>query len=236
MSIEGLLISAVGGQRGVAAADRLCRACVNLLAVDAAAISLVFDGVSTGTLGSSSELARQYDELQFTVGEGPCLESVSTRAPVLVFDLAADIGTGRWPGYGPALLAYGIVGVFAMPVLVAGEYVGALDLFRTRTASLEGQDLSGALVAAELAEMPLLDLLTDNLEKSVADPSTAAWAELNQIARAEVNQATGMLVAQLDVGPAEALVRLRAHAYATNRSATEVARDILERRLRLAPD
>ena len=44
-----------------------------------------------------------------------------------------------------------------------------------------------------------------------------------------------MLVAQLDLDPAAALVRLRAHAYATNRSATEVARDILDRRLRLDP-
>ena len=53
------------------------------------------------------------------------------------------------------------------------------------------------------------------------------------MSRAEVSQATGMLVAQLEVEPAEALVRLRAHAYATGRSATDVARDILDRRLRL---
>jgi hypothetical protein len=53
------------------------------------------------------------------------------------------------------------------------------------------------------------------------------------LSRAEVSQATGMLVAQLEVEPAEALLRLRAHAYATGRAASEVARDILERRLRL---
>jgi len=45
-----------------------------------------------------------------------------------------------------------------------------------------------------------------------------------------------MLVAQLEVAPAVALVRLRAHAYATGRSATDVARDILDRRLRLDAD
>jgi hypothetical protein len=45
-----------------------------------------------------------------------------------------------------------------------------------------------------------------------------------------------MLVAQLGVEPAEALVRLRAHAYATGRSSTDVARDILDRRLRLEAD
>jgi hypothetical protein len=40
-------------------------------------------------------------------------------------------------------------------------------------------------------------------------------------------------VAQLAVGPAEALVRLRGHAYATGRSTTDVARDILAHRLHL---
>lgn len=68
------------------------------------------------------------------------------------------------------------------------------------------------------------------------DPSSSAWAELNALSRAEVSQATGMLVAQLNLDPVEALSRLRAHAYATGRSATDVARDILERRLRLDAD
>jgi hypothetical protein len=45
-----------------------------------------------------------------------------------------------------------------------------------------------------------------------------------------------MLVAQLEVEPAEALVRLRAHAFAAGRSATDVACDILDRRLRLEAD
>ncbi len=235
VTIQDSFASAVGALRGVAAADRLCEVCVELLSVDAAAISLVFDGANTGTLGASGDAARLYDELQFTVGEGPCLESVSDRAPVMVVDLAADVDTGRWPAYGPALLAYGVCGVFAVPVLVAGEYVGALDLFRDDVNMLTGDELSGAMVAAELAELPMLDLLGNNLMALPADVNGPGWAELNAVTRTEVSQATGMLVAQLDVDPAEALVRLRAHAYATNRSATQVARDILERRLRLDP-
>lgn len=103
---------------------------MDLFAVDAAAISLVFDGANTGMLGASGAQARTYDELQFTLGEGPCLESVLVRAPVLVIDLADPdhAGHSRWPTYGPAMLAHGVRGVFAMPVLVAGQYVGALDL------------------------------------------------------------------------------------------------------------
>ena len=165
-SMQHAFVSAVGSSRGPVAADRLCEACVDLLMVDAAAISLVFDGANTGTLGASGEQARVYDELQFTLGEGPCLESVSVRNPVLVGDLAyAD--EARWPAYGTAMLAHGVHGVFALPVLVAGEYLGALDLFRRRPGLLDDDDLAGALVAAELAELPLLDLLAVNLQAAV---------------------------------------------------------------------
>jgi AmiR/NasT family two-component response regulator len=53
------------------------------------------------------------------------------------------------------------------------------------------------------------------------------------IARAELYQAQGMLSLQLGVDLAEAMIRLRAHAYAHNRPLIDVARDIVERRLDL---
>ena len=235
MAIQEQLLAAVDGRRGVDAADRLCHACVVLFDIDAAAISLVFDGAATGTLGSSGEAARRYDELQFTLGEGPCLDSVAQRTPVLVVDLT-DASERRWPMFGPALLAQDIRGVYAMPVVAAGEYVGALDLFRHLPGDLAADHLAGAVVAAELAGIPLLDLLDADLRAAVADPRSDAWAELNALSRTEVSQATGMLVAQLEIDPTDALVRLRAHAYATGRSATDVARDILDRRLKLEAD
>ena len=75
MTVLEQLTAAVGGERGRKAADRLCEACVELFDVDGAAISLVLDGAPTGTLGASGSKARLYDELQFTYGEGPCLEA-----------------------------------------------------------------------------------------------------------------------------------------------------------------
>ena len=206
-----------------------------LLDVDAAAISLVFDGTNTGTLGSSGPPAQMYDELQFIYGEGPCLDAVAGRATGVRGRPRARRGSAL-ARLRPAMLEHQIRGIYAMPVLAAGEYVGALDLFRSRPGALAGEQLAGAVIAAELAGIPVLDLLDGDLQAAVNDPASSAWAELNALSRAEVSQATGMLVAQLDVDPVEALARLRAHAYATGRSATEVARDILDRRLRLDAD
>lgn len=223
----------MGERRGPGAADRLCEACVSLLGIDAAAISLVFDGANVGTLGASAPHARRYDEEQFTYGEGPCLDAVARRGPVIVADLA-DPAENRWPAYGPAMLAHQIRGIYAMPIVLAGEYVGALDLFQAQPAVFSGDQVMGVVSAAALAQLPLLDVLDTSLDQGVV-PGSDAWAELNILTRAEVSQATGMLMAQLNIDAPAALVRLRAHAYATGRSATDVARDILERRLRLDP-
>jgi hypothetical protein len=80
VAIREQLLAAVDGRRGVEAADRLCEACVVLLDIDAATISLVFDGGSSGTLGSSGAPARMYDELQFTLAREPSTSSARSRA------------------------------------------------------------------------------------------------------------------------------------------------------------
>jgi transcriptional regulator with GAF, ATPase, and Fis domain len=233
--IADKLLAAVGDSRGIQAADRICRACVNLLGVQEAAISLVYDGANIATLGASGGPARTYDELQFTLGEGPCLDSVARRAPVVVTDLA-DPKEARWPIYGPAMLAHHIHSVSAIPVVVAGQYVGALDLFQASPGRLGQEKMAVAVMAASLAQLPMLDLFDAELQTAITDPDGNAWNDLHAVARAEIAQATGMLIAQLDIGAAEALMRLRAHAYATGATATEVAREIVDRRLRLEPN
>ena len=207
-----------------------------LFDIDAAAISLVFDGTNSGTLGSSGAPAPDVRRAAVpSSARGPASTPSPGARRSWFLDLAHP-DDQCWPIYGPAMLDLQVHGVYAMPIVVAGEYVGALDFFRTQPGLPGGEEFSGAIVAAELAGIPVLDLLDADMQAAVGDPDSNAWAELNALSRAEVSQATGMLVAQLEIEPAEALVRLRAHAYSTGRSATEVARDIVERRLRLEAD
>lgn len=229
-----------GAAPGLPAADALCTTCVGLFGVDGAAVSLVLDGAASGTFGSSSETSRRLDEYQFTFGEGPCLDAVASGEAVLVPDLDSPRDV-RWPMLRGALLDEGIRGVFAMPIVITSECVGALDLFRTAPGPLEGDALAGAFLAAELASAPLLDLIAGAREADERDDVGGADAAdggeaLLEIERIEVYQATGMLIAALDVDAAEALVRLRAHAMATGQTASQVARAIVERRLMLDRD
>ena len=223
------------GSRGLTVADRLCRACVEVLEVDAAAISVVDAGAVRGTFGSSGPLGRQLDGLQFTLGEGPCLDAVRLDRPVLVPDLDG-VGGRSWPAFTAAAVDAGVHAVFALPVLVASEPVAALDLFRRKSGSLEGEALDGGMHAAELATLPLLDLMTAEVDWGTAGEGGEGWKELGSLERVEVYQATGMIMALLDVGPAEALARLRARAFADGVSASETAWAIVERRLVLGRD
>lgn len=224
-----------GSSTALAAADGLCRACVRLLDVDGAAVSLTLNGTNRGTIGSSGELSRRLDALQFTFGEGPCRDAVRLGVPVMAADLD-DPAETRWPAFTEAVLQAGIAAVFALPVTLAAQPVGALDLYRTRSGPLDEQALTGGLLAAELAALPLMDLLAGNRHPADGGEQDG-WTQLASMDRVEVYQATGMLVGALDVDPAEALVRLRGHAYLRGMTATEVAWEIVERRQSLdTPD
>lgn len=219
---------------GSSGADRLCAACVELLGVDGAAVSIVDHDASRGTFGSSGPKSRELDELQFTFGEGPCLDAVRTGGPVLVADLH-NARAQRWPAFAEKALESGMRAVFALPVSIASLPMAALDLFRYETGPLSDDELMGGLLAAELAAVPVLDLLAEAGGAQRLVDGGDGWDQLTLLDRPEVHQATGMLSVQLDVDVAQALVRLRAYAFAQGRTASEIASDIVNRRVAADP-
>ena len=219
----------------LAAADRLCAACVQLLDVDGASISFIDGGTMQGTFGSSSQLSRTLDELQFTYGEGPCLDAVATRRPILAPHLDGP-GEDRWPALTQAMLGHGIQAIFALPVAVASTPIGALDLYRRSSGPLDDIAMTGGIWAAGLAALPLLDLMTSETDWRKAAEGKGSWDQLASLERVEVYQATGMIVAALEVSPADALARLRAHAVSSSLTASDVAYQILDRTLVLDAD
>jgi hypothetical protein len=209
---------------------RLCAAATGALSVSGVGMSVMAEDGVRGVAAASDAASERIEELQFVLGEGPCIDAFAARRPVLVPDLADGV-VNHWPVYTSTVLQGGVRAVFAFPLQVGAARLGVLDVFRAHPGSLSDDELRQALTFADVAVTTLLD------GQENAYPGTAADGLDEAIGRgAELFQAQGMIMVQLGVNLAEALARIRAHAYAEDRNLHEAARDIVERKLRFYPD
>jgi GAF domain/ANTAR domain len=207
--------------------DHLCSAAVRLLGLTGAGLSLMVDGQLRETAGASDPHIAVLQELQLTLGEGPCLDAGRSGAPVLEPDLGAP-QLHRWPAFGPAAADAGLQAVFAFPLRVGVIGIGALTLYRDRPGQLSADELAYGLVLADVSTQIILILQAgappDTLHELLAE-QPAHWAE--------VHQATGMISVQLRTPLDQAFLRLRAQAFSSGRPLREVAHEIVHGRLRL---
>ena len=205
---------------------RLCAECLSALPVSGVALALMTaDGPSGVVLAATDARARQLEELQFTLDEGPCVEASRSDHPVLHPELTAT-GSVRWPRYGVAALDADVHAIFAFPLQVGAIRVGVLDLYRDTPGHLTVDELGDALAFADAATVLLLYL------QDHPGPDGARSALTGPIdSRAAVHQATGMISIQLGVSLTEALLRLRAYAYETGQTVTAIAAEVVSRRL-----
>lgn len=205
----------------------VCAAAVSMTGVDGAAVTVTLTSGTRETLYSSDGLATEIDELTLMLGEGPDVD-ISAGAPVLVADLSADEYVKRWPLFVPAAVSAGAYALFALPLRLGGANMGTMLLSRAEPGKLDRGQLADALGLADCA----LTMLLDAGREDGSSPDDS-WFEQAGLQYSAVHQATGMVTVQLGVTAAVALVRLRAYAYAHERRVSEVARDIVARRLRL---
>ena len=212
-----------GGVAGVL--RRLCSAAERAISARGVGVSVMAEDGVRGVAAVSEPACEPLEELQFTLGEGPCLDAFASRRPVLVADLS-DGAMRRWPGYAPALHDRGVRAVFAFPLQIGAARIGALDVFRDQPGSLTADEFRDALTFADVAVTTLLD------GQAQAPPGTAAdGLDEAMEQRAELFQAQGMVAVQLGISLTDAIARLRAYAYAEDRALGEVARDVVARRL-----
>ena len=195
----------------------LTAACARSLPVSGVGMALMTDEGPAGIIAATDGAAMELEELQFTLGEGPCVDASQTGRPVLQPEFART-APPRWPGFAGGALEAGVRALFAFPLRVGAIRLGVLDLYRDRAGRLSTDELAEALSFADAATLLLLH----------EEASTAASSAVPVLDdRAEVHQATGVVSVQAAVGLAEALVLLRARAFADQRPLGDLARDVL---------
>lgn len=224
-----------------AGVDKLCEQAARGAAADGAALAVVTRDAHTRDLVYATDSdAVRLDELQFTLGEGPCLDAYLDGEPQFHPDLDSITGTSRWPTFAAEATALGVHSLFAFPVPSAQrstEPFGVLELYRRTAGSLtRDQHAVAESAAAAIGRR----LQTNWQEHCVRYGSTteaidasagAAQNDTDPFTRTQIHVAAGILAVHLNTRPDHALDRLRAHSYSTGRRISAVAADIIARRL-----
>jgi hypothetical protein len=233
---DGRLLRILGLLRGVGGDDdgnetrRLCVVAAEITGTTGAGIMIGGASGPHGSLCSTDERSALIEDLQFTLGEGPGVDAHRFGRASIEPDLA-DSALVRWAAFVPAAVAAGVRAVCSFPVRVGVVRLGALDLYRDRPGPLSDSQRADAFVLADMAARAILALRAD---PAPTGPAVAPDAEADF--HLVVHQAAGMVSVQLAVSVPEALVRLRAHAFAVGKPINDVAAAVVGRDLRFGSE
>jgi GAF domain-containing protein len=205
---------------------RLCEVARDLVGVSGAGVMLMSGDVQRGSLCATNDVSDLIEELQYTLGEGPCVDAYNDNRVVLEPDLRQP-RTTRWLAFTPPVVAAGVRALYAFPLHVGAVRLGALDLYRDRPGPLDADQHADAIVLAEVIASWVLDMQAQAPAGFVAE-ELERDADFHLV----VHNAAGAVSVQLGVSIAEALIRLRAYAFSHDRSLPDVAEDVVARRLR----
>lgn len=205
---------------------RLCEVCAEVTGMTGAGIMLMSGDLPSGAVCTTNNVSRLIEELQYTLGEGPCVDAYHQDRPVLEPNLA-EPSAPRWMAFALPAIAAGARAVFGFPLQVGAVRLGALNLYRDQPGPMSDEQHADALVMADVSAAAVLMMGAN------APPGKVA-VELEHGAdfRYVVHQASGMVAVQLNVSIAQAMMRLRGYSFSSDRPLTEVAGDVVARRLR----
>ncbi|HTL83998.1 MAG TPA: GAF and ANTAR domain-containing protein, partial [Acidimicrobiia bacterium] len=186
----------------------LCVASAEVVGVRGAGVALMAAGHALGMICVSDDVTGALEEVQYSLGEGPCVDAYHAHAPVLASDLA-DADGDEWPAFREGALRVGVRAAFGFPLMVRGICIGALNLYHDRPVNLTSDQVADAVAVCHVAAHTVLRW------QSLATPGSVAW-QLEGVPahRAVVHQATGMISVQAGASVDDALAMLRAYAFA----------------------
>jgi GAF domain-containing protein len=205
---------------------RLCEVCAEVIGTTGAGIMLMSGDLPGGAVCTTDQVSKLIEDLQFTLGEGPCVDAFSQDRPVMEPDLTKP-EVPRWMAFSVPVIAAGVRAVFGFPLQVGAVRLGALNLYRDQPGPLSDEQHADALVMADVSAAAVL-----MMQANAPPGRLGVELELGADFRYVVHQAAGMVAAQLEVSIGQAMIRLRGYSFANDRPLTDVAQDVVARRLR----
>ena len=184
---------------------------------DSAGVALCARGRLVGSAATDA-VARELDELQHQLREGPACDTAATGLPTRVDVMTAEL---RWPRFCPEARRCGVTSAFFQPLAVQDLVLGSLNLY-SRHAPIDDADpvalgRFGPLAAVLVANGAALERLWELVD------------QLNQAieSRDLIGQAKGVLMAREGLEDQEAFDRLRKISQSQNIKVRDVARQVV---------
>jgi transcriptional regulator with GAF, ATPase, and Fis domain len=216
--------------RGLALTQETAQHAVDLLArvtqettpnAIGAGVSLIHQAQRV-SVGSTDDLVRAADDLQYSLGEGPCLTAWSTSAPVSVDDTGTD---QRFPRWSAAAAEAGVLSCFSVPLLRGHDAIGALKIYAAVPEAFGDADRTRLADIAVAAAALLGHVQT-------SETSTRISTELRESLRSRdlVGMAKGILMEREGLSEAEALRALTIRARSRGVPVRRLTADLVDGR------
>jgi GAF domain-containing protein len=202
----------------------LVEACAQLVDVSEAAILLVGDDGNLSVVASTSESSRLVEVMQLSAEAGPCIESFKTGIVVSVPDISQS--PVEWSEFQKEATTQGFQSVYAIPLRLREQTIGALNLMRSETGELDPHDVRAAKALADVATIGILHERA--LNDAVVLQSQLAHALESRVT---IEQAKGVVSHQLETTTDEAFALIRSYARSHGLLLSGVASDIASRKL-----
>lgn len=204
----------------------LIESSAELLDAAAAGLMLADERGALSVVAATSEESRLVEMMQFSSGNGPCLEAFASGRVVTVYDVAAE--AARWPEFAAEALMQGFRSVHAVPMRLRGSVIGTLNLFRTEVGALDAKDAAAAQGLADVATIGILQ------ERGIRESQIARTQLQNALeSRVVIEQAKGVIAQLRGLDMDAAFAVLRGHARSTGQNLRDVASRVVDRPLTL---
>ncbi|MFJ3960795.1 GAF and ANTAR domain-containing protein [Streptomyces sp. NPDC090036] len=210
---------------GLVLLGRLTRHSVALTGIDAAGVMLVNSRGHLRPTTATEHTVELTEMWQAQIRQGPCIDAFNQGVPVHADELEAD--RDRWPDFVPLALTAGYRSAHAVPLIVRGETIGALNLLAQRPTRLGEAETRMLRALADVTTTALMTWKKDSLRAE--DIATRTQAVLS--GKAVFDTATGMLAATADITPAQAARHVTAFAERHHQRPTDIAADVVRRRI-----
>lgn len=210
-------------ERSAAAPADLAVPFVDAFPVSGASVSTLGELLGSETISATDAQAARLDELQFDLGEGPCWDAMRSMRPVLMTDVRTE-SRQAWPTLSGAIDPDRLGSLFAFPLVFGPLRIGAVDLYSVEPVRLNPDQARRAGAMADVVSRHVLRHALNTSENEFDErPSLHS--------RRVIHQATGFVLAQLDISPDDARLVIQGHAFATSRSMMDIADDIVAGRM-----